>query len=280
MEHRGRAEHPRVEKLQQRPELAKVIFHRRAGHGQAVIGLQQPARLGPLRLGEVPSGAYRPLTGEEVRALWQTTTPAARREREKAQRDQAANKAKAAGKGTDAEATIATDGKATAGNMPDDDKAKQQDRSARRGTKEGAKRVAASGSAEPVQFRLPRDRAVPSDEPRRTVIIGGDVSSFGPRRSKPPGQVRPSQVSRPPKIGAATHPLDEAAKEAEKTGTEPAKRPAKQKWLGTGRRKAGAGAGRKKGAGRTKAGGRVKRAAPPKKAGRVKRRGAGRGEPA
>ena len=64
--------------------------------GHKVMRLRRIA-LGPLRLGEVPSGAYRPLTGDEVRALWQTTTPAARREREKTQRDQAASKAKAAG---------------------------------------------------------------------------------------------------------------------------------------------------------------------------------------
>ena len=71
--------------------------------GHKVMRLRRIA-LGPLRLGEVPSGAYRPLTGDEVRALWQTTTPAARREREKAQRAQADSKAKAAGNSTSASA--------------------------------------------------------------------------------------------------------------------------------------------------------------------------------
>ena len=51
LKHRRRAEHARVEELQQRPELAQVVLHRGAGHGQAVIGLQQPAGLGPLRVG-------------------------------------------------------------------------------------------------------------------------------------------------------------------------------------------------------------------------------------
>ena len=46
-----RAQHARVEELEERPQLAEVVFHRRAGHGQAVVGPQQPAGLGPLRLG-------------------------------------------------------------------------------------------------------------------------------------------------------------------------------------------------------------------------------------
>ena len=107
----------------------------------------------------------------------------------------------------------------------------------------GARRASAAADVEePVQFRLPRGGAIGGDEPRRAVVIGGDSSSFGPRRSKPAGRIkpeRPSQVSRPPKIGAATHPLDEPAEDAEETGAEPANRPAKQRWLGPGRRKAG-----------------------------------------
>ncbi|HEX4142906.1 MAG TPA: pseudouridine synthase [Pirellulales bacterium] len=262
--------------------------------GHKVMRLRRIA-LGPLRLGEVPSGAYRPLTGDEVRALWQTTTPAARREREQIQRAHAANKAKAAGNSTSTSATIDGDATpATSGNGAAGEPAKKHDeRSARRGAKPAARRTStAADTDEPVQFRLPRNREFGGDEPRRPVIIGGDSSSFGPRRSKPSGQVkpeRPSQVSRPPKIGAATHPLDEPAEDVDATGAAPAKRPAKERWTGSGGRKAGSrptGVGRRKAAARGKAGGRVKAAGrakhapPPKKTGRVKRRGAGRGESA
>ena len=51
LENRRRAEHARIEELQQRPELAQVVLHRRAGHRQAMVGLQQPAGLRPLRVG-------------------------------------------------------------------------------------------------------------------------------------------------------------------------------------------------------------------------------------
>ena len=181
---------------------------------------------------------------------------------------------------------------------------KHDERFARRGAKDGARRGGTTVDAEePVQFRLPRGRAIGGDEPRRPVIIGGDSSSFGPRLTKPAKRAkpeRPSQVSRPPKIGAGVHPLDATEEDIDETGAAPADgaakvRPAKGRWSGPGGRKAGSrpsgvgrptgvgrrkAAGRGKVAGRAKASGRAKHAAPPKKAGRVKRRGAGRGEPA
>ncbi|HEY1783933.1 MAG TPA: pseudouridine synthase, partial [Pirellulales bacterium] len=274
--------------------------------GHKVMRLRRIA-LGPLRLGEVPSGAYRPLTGEEVRALWQTTTPAARREREKAQRAQAASK-KAAGNsasevGDETATGDAPSAVGASGGSPAIAGAKkQEDRFARRDAKEMARRAGgAADDEEPVQFRLPRGRALVDDEPRRAVVIGGDSSSFGPRLAKPARRAkpeRPSQVSRPPKIGAGIHPLDAAAKELEEIDAASAngsakERTTKEHWSGTGRKKAGSrpggrttGVGRRKAAGRGKAAGRAKavsrtkHAAPPKKAGRVKRRGAGRGESA
>jgi 23S rRNA pseudouridine2605 synthase len=275
--------------------------------GHKVMRLRRIA-LGPLRLGEVPSGAYRPLTGDEVRALWATTTPAARREREKIQRAQAANKAKATGADAgDENATGAsptsggptTSGAKSAASAAGKGAKKQDERFARRGAKVGARRGSEAADVEETeQFRLPRGAAIGGDEPRRAVVIGGDSSSFGPRASKPAARVKPerrSQVSRPPKIGAATHPLDEPKDDVLEKGTEPATRAVSDRSLGptgrksrsrpggvgrptgVGRRKAAA---RGKAGGRAKAAGRAKHAAPPKKAGRVKRRGAGRGESA
>ena len=43
------AQQARVEKGELRPQLEGVVFHRRAGHHQAVIGVEQPGRLGALR---------------------------------------------------------------------------------------------------------------------------------------------------------------------------------------------------------------------------------------
>ena len=43
--------HARVEKLENRPQLAQVVFYRRAGHGQPLLGRQQPTGLGRLRVG-------------------------------------------------------------------------------------------------------------------------------------------------------------------------------------------------------------------------------------
>jgi hypothetical protein len=44
-EHRGAAEHAGIEKLEQAPQLAQVIFHRRAAQGQAMIGFEQRTAL-------------------------------------------------------------------------------------------------------------------------------------------------------------------------------------------------------------------------------------------
>ena len=46
LEDRRAAEHARIEKLEEAPELAEVVFHGRAGHGQAMVGPQQAAGLG------------------------------------------------------------------------------------------------------------------------------------------------------------------------------------------------------------------------------------------
>jgi 23S rRNA pseudouridine2605 synthase len=254
--------------------------------GHKVMRLRRIA-LGPLRLGEVPSGAYRPLTGDEVRALWQTTTPAARREREKAQREQAARKAAASsGKArgdTNVDDSAAPHASVHGSSSANDRLTKQDRRSAGRSAKGGSRRVNASAGADELpQFRLPRGQAIGST-PRRPVIIGGDSSSFLPR-AKPVERLkpeRPSQISRPPKIGAATHPLDLPADDADETGVASSKRPAKgrargaSRPSGVGRRKAAA---RDKASGRAKIGRGAKHATAPKKAGRVKRRGAGRGE--
>ena len=51
LEDRGGAEHPGVEELEDRPELAQVVLDRRAAHGQPVPPLEQPGRLGRLAVG-------------------------------------------------------------------------------------------------------------------------------------------------------------------------------------------------------------------------------------
>ena len=45
LEHRERAEHARVEELEQAPELAEVVLDRRAGERQAMAAAQQARRL-------------------------------------------------------------------------------------------------------------------------------------------------------------------------------------------------------------------------------------------
>src|SRR5260221_833766 len=44
----GSPKHAGIEKLEQRPELAQMVFHRSAGHGQSTAGAQQAAGLGCL----------------------------------------------------------------------------------------------------------------------------------------------------------------------------------------------------------------------------------------
>ena len=265
--------------------------------GHKVMRLRRIA-LGPLRLGEVPSGAYRPLTGDEVRALWQTTTPAARREREEAQRAQAASKAvagnaaaKRIGRQCNGEAATARPPNAATARPANGKETGRTVRPPRR--ERGARRGSAAADAEePVQFRLPRGRAIGGDEPRRAVIIGGDSSSFGPRRPKPAGRVKPEghrkfrarRRSAPRRIHSICRrrmPRRPAPnRPSGRQSSDGLARPAKSRVRpgGVGRRTAAAARG--KAGGRAKGGGRAKQAAPPKKAGRVKRRGAGRGESA
>jgi 23S rRNA pseudouridine2605 synthase len=253
--------------------------------------------LGPLRLGEVPTGAYRPLTGAEVRELWQTTTPEARRAREDAQRAQAARKAAARAAGVTGEKTDAAGEKSATPSTPSHTQGPTQHGKRRdeRPTKRDADGKRLGGDRkhplDPEPFRLPRGPALSDDAvSRRPVIIGGDSSSFGPRKTKTTKQAvtdRPSQRSRPPKIGVATPPSEDFEPDEqlgeEAVGGKPATaRPHRSGQKPSGRAR---GVGRQKksvarGGARGGKAGNARRVGVTKKTGRVKRRGAGRGESA
>ncbi|HTU25558.1 MAG TPA: pseudouridine synthase [Pirellulales bacterium] len=268
--------------------------------GHKVMRLRRIA-LGPLRLGEVPLGAYRPLTGAEVNALRQTTTPAAREEREKIHRAQAARKAVAAAQKTATEsgATVdsATD-EATKGNGAGSrPMRKRSERADRHDARHAGTNVATAAIADETEhFRLPRGPLGDGQAPQRGVIIGGDSSSLGPWRPKRPRRARkerPAQRFSAAQSDASQGVAGDSDSGDETAGSQPGERRAVERWRGPARQKSGtqprgggraARAARGKATAGVKAGRRAKASnrgghtAHAKKAGRIKRRGAGRGD--
>jgi 23S rRNA pseudouridine2605 synthase len=207
--------------------------------GHKVMRLRRVA-LGPLRLGEVPRGASRPLTTAEIQALWHATTPAARREREE-------QKPRKSAKPTTTASEDSSDQKSTE-NKPTKAAVKPpKDRLPRRDASVADKRRGADDD-QPAPFRLPRTGSVIGG-PQRPVIIGGDSSSYMPQRSKP-------AAAAPPKAGARTAGTGRTGGGMAKTGRSKAVRRPKV----VGRPKQGARAGgatrvKRRGAGRGESGG-------------------------